>query len=111
MKAATLFKVNPHCHWYGCLTMVLSFETATAEQRPFIASVDHFKSRFEAATREEWTSAENKVLACWRCNDERNRAFIKANPGAVVRVEDRARRLKMQRRNTALAFRAFDPVI
>lgn len=44
--------------------------------------MDHIKCRAEAKDWAEYINKDNKVLACYRCNQERNNAFLAQNPNA-----------------------------
>lgn len=67
-----LFKRDPHCHWCGQLT----FEPhVCGDGHPLMATLDHVKSRLQCTAKAEYRSANNKVLACSKCNAERDRKF------------------------------------
>lgn len=69
-----LFKRDPHCHWCGQKT----FESRECgDGHPWMATLDHIKSRLQCATKEEYRSGKNKVLACLKCNKERDYALLK----------------------------------
>ncbi len=75
-----LYHRNKHCHWCNCRT----WRGVRPADIPVDcrATVDHIKSKPEAKTHEEYIAKENKVLACYKCNQERARVFNKANPNA-----------------------------
>jgi 5-methylcytosine-specific restriction endonuclease McrA len=65
-----LWKRNSRCHWCGVKTL------------KDYATVDHVKSRPECQTHAEYIAKENKVLACYDCNQRRATEFNRANPNA-----------------------------
>lgn len=73
---------NPKCHWCSVET-VLEGPTATF---PDLATIDHVIDRqtaLELGMSSEERNA-NAVLACYRCNQRRNRMGMKARPEAKV---------------------------
>lgn len=67
-----LFKRDPHCHWCGAVTITPS---RCEQGNPRMATLDHIKSRLQCTTKQEYRSGNNKVLACLKCNAERDRKF------------------------------------
>lgn len=88
MRARQLWKINPHCHWCGVKTELVEFCTHSKFRvgRGKFATVDHIKSRCEAASLEEYSSRANQVLACHACNQRRNNEFQKTNPERKSRI-------------------------
>lgn len=86
MAASTLrknlFSKDRRCHWCGRETW-LGHGTRRPEMTKYqAATVDHVKCRAESATHAEYISRENKVLACYLCNQQRNEIFMASNPSA-----------------------------
>ena len=64
-----LWRIDPHCHWCGILTVIREYEPHQS-QLPNDATVDHLRSRWSKERGKDKT--ESTVLACYKCNQERN---------------------------------------
>lgn len=74
-----MWKRNPSCHWCGRDTMLVLRTEAHPHNkvppRDDEATIDHLRSRFDPTRQEPNLNHEfRRVLACWRCNNERSRA-------------------------------------
>lgn len=69
-----LFERDPHCHWCGCLTVLLAYPNSAARSWPKnAATVDHLDSRL--SPRRNYAGGEERtVLACRECNHRRGAA-------------------------------------
>lgn len=85
-KRDKLFAENPHCHWCGTLTALpAEVERAVKELRAKMATIDHLRARHHPGRTEPPKNNEVRlVLACWTCNNERD----KADTAAHWTVED-----------------------
>lgn len=70
-----LYKRDRRCHWCSAETWLNRFRVAKALH----ATVDHVKCKEECATHAEYIAKENKVLACYACNQRRNAEFRARN--------------------------------
>ena len=62
-----LLAKDPHCHWCG--KEVKDYGDLTGKQYPHdLATLDHLVSRFFRKKGD----VVKKVLACWKCNEERS---------------------------------------
>lgn len=84
-----LWRENPHCHWCGRLTVINNkSEWKHGEDHSNVATLDHLVSRLEipyGTNRPNlYKKAKTMVLACWKCNNDRNRLVAeqlsKTNP-------------------------------
>lgn len=71
-----LWAIDPHCHWCGKLT-VLPRAHAPHEPRPMPemnwATIDHLHCRLHPDRLKPGDGQMRRVLACWSCNNQRNR--------------------------------------
>ena len=64
---------DPHCHWCGVLTVdPLDVHPLNT---PNMATLDHIKNRMQCASTKEHRRETNKVLACLKCNQDRDREW------------------------------------
>jgi len=66
-----LHAADPRCHWCATPTIL-----GAPWGDPNSATVDHIKPRRECRSQEEYKSAQNHVLACFECNQERDKVDI-----------------------------------
>lgn len=70
---------DPHCHWCGVVT--IDPRKTLDLKRPDLATLDHVKSRLQCSSKEEYRSGNNHVIACLKCNGERDRELhLKERP-------------------------------
>ena len=67
-----LFAANPSCHWCGTVTL----HPSVAAGNPNMATLDHIRPRRECVSFEQYSSAQNHVLACFECNALRDTVDI-----------------------------------
>jgi hypothetical protein len=72
-KRRVLHARDPRCHWCGVVT--IDPAKTTDYQRPDLATLDHIKNRLQCSSAKEYRSGNNHVLACQKCNQERDREF------------------------------------
>ena len=70
-KRKRLHRSSPRCHWCGVATVMLP----PTQNDPNMATIDHIKNRVQCGTREEYRAGKNMVLACSRCNLQRDQAY------------------------------------
>jgi len=63
---------NPHCHWCGCVTLLLS-----GQRHPDAATLEHLISRLAPDTSQR-NKPENIRIACYKCNHARGQAEERA---------------------------------
>jgi hypothetical protein len=63
-----LMAADPRCHWCGTATVI-----PTDAHNPNAATVDHVRPRRTCKSQAEYDSPTNHVLACFECNQERDR--------------------------------------
>ncbi len=63
-----LWKKNKYCHWCGVKTRPYKNLGKNGDSKPDMATVDHIVSRNFAAFSNR---ASNKVLSCYKCNQDR----------------------------------------
>jgi hypothetical protein len=69
-----LWKSNPNCHWCKQFTILPDGEIAKDNW----ATIDHLRCRLHPQRHEPNPKAEQRtVLACWKCNNERNKGEMK----------------------------------
>jgi hypothetical protein len=74
-----LWEQNPHCHWCGTETVLIDQDGGFFPHNA--ATVDHLRSRLDSSRSEPNPQREQRrVLACWRCNNERARDEQKSMP-------------------------------
>lgn len=62
-----LFTINPRCHWCGVVTV----PGKGGGER--LTTLDHIKGFHECGRNiAEWDAKENKVIACYACNNRRS---------------------------------------
>jgi len=73
-----LWEHDPHCHWCGCLTVLIEGRGShEKEYPPNMATLGHLDSRL-SENRGKRSGEYRRVLACHRCNNARSRAEMKA---------------------------------
>jgi hypothetical protein len=87
---AELHAADPRRYW--CRTVTHTTDGATDANA---ATVDHVKPRRECRSQEEYESSDNHVLACFECNQERDRVDL-----ALMRHQQRKERKLEELRNT-----------
>ena len=72
-----LFNENPHCYWCGHL--VINIVVQDRISPPWnMATLDHLFDRFDIENRyKEYPNNEDRVLACFKCNTERQKIILK----------------------------------
>lgn len=71
---------NGLCHWCGC-ELLLRKGGAKEKQMPEnLATLDHLDDRFSIDRGSHGYGTLRKVLACWRCNNDRGRASQLSQP-------------------------------
>jgi hypothetical protein len=91
-----LWTADPRCHWCGKLT-VLVFRPhrsrgSTAYRLGIVegeATIDHLHPRTDPNRRQVNDGTEVTVLACWKCNNERNALYQSQLPVEVHRQRAR----------------------
>lgn len=87
-----LWEADPKCHWCGKPTVLILVPPGVAiGGRVFnAATIDHLRSRLDPNRQEPNSGVDIRtVLACWRCNQQRN-DFEQAS----ISVEELRRRAK-----------------
>lgn len=80
-----LFADDPHCHWCECLTRLLDRKLRHGEKMPLdLATIDHLDDRL-SPERGKHKGEDRTVLACWKCNNDRNREAQAAYPVEMLR--------------------------
>jgi hypothetical protein len=104
-RRTRLFNKDPHCHWCGKET---TLKTCLSGLLPLSATVDHVKCKQQCLTRKEYNAVKNKVLACHRCNGQRNDDFLKTDEAKIKptwmtsRQTDRSRTFAIARKKNPL---------
>lgn len=85
-----LFDLDPHCYWCGCLTKWIDKNGGTFPMDA--ATIDHVYSKY---TQEERRATGNpKVLACWKCNNERSQKETDALDREELRLRSKQHKYK-----------------
>jgi len=72
-----LFDRDPHCHWCGVETI---WREGPADHRePRRATLDHLDHKFSPYRGNQPRGMRRRVLACWKCNNERGASDVAAN--------------------------------
>lgn len=71
-RVEKLMAINPHCHWCGC--KVIKLKGLSGQQPDNYATLDHLRHKLDPNRGRD--SKESTVLACYRCNQKRNREFF-----------------------------------
>lgn len=71
-----LFRKDPHCYWCGCEVRNY-YDGHHGRVHEDRATLDHLYSRYDPRRGKE---NGKRVLACWKCNHEREKAETKAQP-------------------------------
>ncbi len=74
-RRLNLWRANPHCHWCNTLTVLPTGASVKGQTRPDnTATLDHVRSRLheERVPGRPWPEGSNTVLACHKCNAQRN---------------------------------------
>lgn len=96
-RRINLWKQNPHCHWCGCVTIlpddILKDDHERIPYTENMATVDHLYTRL-TGLRYTMPSINgcNTVLACNKCNNDRNRVEEK-----MIGIEELRRRAESGR--------------
>jgi hypothetical protein len=82
-----LWTREPHCCYCGVLTVL---PAKYDPDRPFdtMATVEHLDPRL-SPERGKHPGKFRKVIACWKCNNERNRAFTASLPRQTLWEQSR----------------------
>lgn len=69
-RRRALFNKDPHCHWCGIEVVWYDKDGGTMPENG--ATIDHLRSRLNPERRRK-ADGEQTVLACSKCNQQRNR--------------------------------------
>jgi hypothetical protein len=72
------YQADPHCHWCRAKLELPVYGNGVWPTAPNHATIDHLNSRLSSARHlpQIHPDESRRVLACYRCNQERNRAEI-----------------------------------
>jgi 5-methylcytosine-specific restriction endonuclease McrA len=86
-----MWQENPHCYYCGVLTIWVTRSGGKAKSNE--ATIEHLRSRYHKDRREPAGKNERRlVLACYKCNHEKNEEEQKSVP-----IEERRRRSENHR--------------
>lgn len=76
-----MWEYDPRCHWCGVVTVLPKPGPPKGPPNPRLATIDHLRPRHHPGRREPTNGKEfRRVLACWKCNNERDRREHEAMP-------------------------------
>lgn len=74
-----IWEVNPRCHWCQCVTILPDYHARMGRPNPKWATIEHLDAR-HSKERGKHPREFRHVLACWKCNNDRDRRELKALP-------------------------------
>jgi hypothetical protein len=93
-RRVRMWKADPRCHWCGIATVLERLPNGRVRKN--LATIDHLYPRHHP---ERQVGAHEVVLACYGCNERRNRADWKARPVEEKRLlAERMRAIRVSRR-------------
>src|SRR3990167_4514858 len=74
-----LWNFNPRCHWCGQVTVLPGYHGRMKDIKDNWATIEHLDAR-HSPERGMHFGEFRHVLACWKCNNERDQRETKAIP-------------------------------
>lgn len=74
-----LWQINPHCYWCKRETVLPEYHGRMGRPKPNWATLEHLDAR-HSKERGKHGGEFRHVLACWKCNNDRDQRELKALP-------------------------------
>lgn len=82
-----LWLENPRCRFCGIHTLLKSSEGVAQPEKDRLATIEHLDSRYKSDRGTH--NGERTTLACWRCNNDRNKVEQEAIPIEIRHEQSR----------------------